>query len=242
MVNSKYKDYNAETIIDRLLDRSIDVYSLLDSFVDHLLKREDPFFGNSKLSPKSIHAYVAGVRSYFEYHDVEISSNKFKRKVTLPRKYKRSVEPLDAQDIRSMLLACTNSRLKLFLLILATTGMRANEALSLRNCDIDFEKSPTKIHLRAEITKTKQERDIYTTDETSKELKKFISTKYVNEDFRNWPDHLVFSMRNKDVTGRMYWKLNHLFARVLEKVEMNQIKDGMVSPVKKYHFILSEDL
>jgi integrase len=235
--NSEYKDYNVETIVNPLLNRTIDIYELLKKFIKYLLNRQDPYFGNSKLSPRSIHLYVAGVRTYFEYYDVEISTNKFKTKVTLPRKHKRSLEPIDAKDIRTMLLACTNSRLKVFLLILATTGMRANEAISLRNCDINFDESPTEIHLRAEITKTKQERNIYTTYEASKELKAFIDSKYGNKDeFRKWPDHLAFSMRNKNETGRIYWKLNNLFAKVLEKVQMNQLKDGTGAPRKKIAF------
>jgi hypothetical protein len=57
--NSEYKDYNVETIIVSLLDRSIDVYILFKKFVEHLLNRQDPHIGNSKLSPRSIHAYVA---------------------------------------------------------------------------------------------------------------------------------------------------------------------------------------
>ena len=44
------------------------------------------------------------------------------------------------------LITCNNRRLKTYLLILASGGMRATEALTIRLKDIDFSVNPTKIH------------------------------------------------------------------------------------------------
>lgn len=111
----------------------------------------------------------------------------------MPKKHKRKKEPLNAEKIRSILLSCTNTRLRTFLLIVASSGMRANEALSLRNSDVDFSQLPTKVHIIAENTKTKQERDIYISDEATKDLKQFIVSKYSNmEVFSKYPNHLLF--------------------------------------------------
>jgi len=45
----------------------------------------------------------------------------------MPKSHREDEEPLDASDIRKILLACNNRRLKTYLLVLASGGMRAVE-------------------------------------------------------------------------------------------------------------------
>ena len=194
-----------------MIIKKVNVYSLLDKFVNYLTLREDPSNSNTKLSPNSVLLYVNGVRYYLEYYDIEISINKFRKKVTLPKNLKVNKESLNAEDIRTILLACNNTRLKVFLLVLASSGLRATEALSLRVKDIDFNVSPTKIHILAEHTKTKQSRDIYISNEASKELSKFIESKDSN--------NLVFSLEDKqDIqTTHIYGTLSRHFLMFLKR-------------------------
>jgi integrase len=193
---SEFKNYNAETILIPLVQGKINVYSLLDRFVGYLIDIK------TKLSYQSFIVYIAGVKSYLEYYDVDISSNKFRKKVTLSSKDKRTKEPIDSEDIKTILLACTNVRLKTLLLVLCSSGMRVGEALSLRNADVNFDESPTKIHIRAENTKTRQERDIYISDEATKELKKFIDSRYgIKDEYKEYPNHLIFT--KKGLKGKL---------------------------------------
>lgn len=46
------------------------------------------------ITPISIKLYLASIRSYFAYHDVDIIPSKFKRKVKLPKVYREDEEPL----------------------------------------------------------------------------------------------------------------------------------------------------
>jgi len=55
--------------------------------------------------------------------------SKFKRKVKMPKTYHED-EELDASDIRKILLACSNRKLKACLPFLASGGMRVGEALA----------------------------------------------------------------------------------------------------------------
>jgi integrase len=75
---------------------------------------------------------MAAVRSYLAYYDIDTIPSKFKRKVKMPKMYREDEEPLDASDIRKILLACNNRRLKSYLLVLASGGMRAIEGLAIR--------------------------------------------------------------------------------------------------------------
>jgi integrase len=217
---SDYKQYNTETILGVAENKDIDVYFLLDEFVSYLKERVDTYNSNTKLSDGTIRLYVAGVRSYLEYHDIELSSKKFRNKVKLPKKHRRKKEALTSEFIRTILLACNNTRLKVFILCLASSGARSNEILSLRLKDIDFSVSPTKIHIIAENTKTKTARDIWISDEASRELKKFIESK----ENKN-PDSLVFAIKDS-APIIIYRTLHNYFANLLKKVELDKRRDG----------------
>ena len=110
----------------------INVYNLLDRFVSYIQSVK------VGISSKSIVAYMAGLRTYFGYHDIDIIPSRFKKKVFVPVVYREDEEPIDASDIRNLLLSCNSKRLKPYLLVLASGGMRTVEALSIRNKDIDF--------------------------------------------------------------------------------------------------------
>lgn len=126
--------------------------------------------GARKLSTGSIWLYVTAVRSYLAYCDIDIIPAKFKRRVKLPKHYRQDEQAIDASDIRRILLSCSNRRLKSYLLVLASGGMRAVEALAIRNCDLDFS-VPTTIHIRKEYAKTRVARDVYISEEATKFLK-----------------------------------------------------------------------
>lgn len=93
---------------------------------------------------------MTAVRSYFAYHDIDVVPSKFKRKVKMPKAYREDEEALDVQDIRNLLLVCNNRRLKAYILLLASGGFRAIEALAIILKDIDLSLSPMKVHVRKE--------------------------------------------------------------------------------------------
>jgi integrase len=173
-LKQKYQQYDIETILKPLSKNKLDIYAILDGFVSHLVN-EAP-----NLTSNSIKLYIAAIRSYLAYYDIDIIPSKFRRKVKMPKLYREDEEPLDVSDIRKVLLSCNNRRLKTYLLVLASGGMRAMEGLAIRLKDIDFIDSPTKIHIRKEYSKTKTARDIYISDEATQYVKQWIcQTRYI---------------------------------------------------------------
>jgi hypothetical protein len=59
-----------------------------------------------------------------EYNDIEISTRKFKLKVRLPKPVVRYKEAISKEEIREILLKCSNIKLKTYLMLLVSTGMR----------------------------------------------------------------------------------------------------------------------
>jgi integrase len=221
-LEQKYLQYNIDTILKPLSKNELDVYVILDEFVSHLV---DPTL---KLTLSSIKLCMAAIRSYLAYYDIDIIPSKFKRKVKMPKMYREDEEPLDASDIRKILLSCSNRRLKTYLLVLASGGMRAVEALAIRLKDIDFSVSPTKIHIRKEYSKTKTARDIYISDEATQYLKQWINWKYNNEDRPRIKDDddLVFTVYKTRAPTTLYVKVLSEFEKLLSVVGLDERKEG----------------
>jgi len=191
-LSEKHSLYTPETVLNPLTNNEFNLYELFEAFID--------FLGFTGLSVSSIRFYVAALRSYLAYHDLDVIPSKFKRKVRMPKLYREDEQPVDSEDIRKILLACNNRRLKSYLLVLASGGMRAVEALAIRIKDCDFSVSPTEIHIRKQYAKTRVARDIYISDEGTQYLKQWIDWKYRNKG-NEWtknkdPDDLVFCVYN----------------------------------------------
>lgn len=221
------KSYSVESIILAVSVGEINIYRVLDSFVSFLISQ--------KLSIPTIKLYVTAIRSYFAYHDIDIVTSKFKTKVKMPKAYREDEEALDVQDIRNILLACNNRRLKAYLLVLASGGFRTAEGLAIRLKDTDFTSNPTRIHVRKEYSKTRVARDVYISDEATKYLKNWIDWKYRDKD-NKWtksakPDDLVFSIYTvKGVPNprNLYVKIVNEFEKLLSVVGMDERKeDGL---------------
>ncbi|MGB6528962.1 MAG: tyrosine-type recombinase/integrase [Candidatus Nitrosopolaris sp.] len=217
-LSQKYHNYNLETILKPLLKDKINRYELLDSFISYLQI--------SNLTPSSIKLYMASVRSYLAYNDVDIMPSKFKRKVKMPKSYREDEEALDTSDIRKILLACNNRRLKTYLLVLASGGMRAVEGLAIRIKDIDFSVNPTKIRIRN--TKTRVSRDIYISNEATNYLKQWLDWKYNNTERPRRQDEndLVFTIYNTKNPNTLYVKVLTEFQKLLAIAALDERKEG----------------
>jgi integrase len=63
-------------------------------------------------------------------------------------------------------------------MLLAATGMRAIEALSIRIKDLDFDSRSAKVFVRGEYTKTRADRIVFLTAEVTQQLKSWLDYKY----------------------------------------------------------------
>jgi len=133
---------------------------------------------NNDLSALSLKQNVTTAKNFLEYHDIGISPRKFKFKVKLPKVVRKNKEALTKEDIIDILNACSDIRLKTYILLLASTGIRATEALSTRECDYDLEADPPRVLIRGEYTKTKIDRIVYLTNEVVKQMKSWLEYKY----------------------------------------------------------------
>ncbi|MFL6491479.1 MAG: tyrosine-type recombinase/integrase [Nitrososphaera sp.] len=160
-------------------NNKIDPYELLSGFVAYL--EEEEHIEN----PNTIRYFVATARNFLEYNDIEISPRKFKLKVRLPKAVIRHKEAISKEEICEILLKCSNIKLKTYLMLLASTGMRATEALALRHKDFDFDDENKNnnhrqafVRIRGEFTKTRTDRYVFLTREMVEQCKAWTDFKY----------------------------------------------------------------
>ena len=194
----------------------MDIYKLLDTFTSDQRK---------KVSIRTSRLNLAVLRSYLGYHDIDIVKAKFDKRVKVPKLLKTKEAPVDTADIRKILLACSNRRLRTYTLVLSSGGMRAVEALAMRLLDIDYRVNPTKIHIREEYAKNREARDIYISDEATQYLKKWIEWKYRNGRTKNLDD-LVFGVGQSDNPRSLYIDMSHEFGKLLDLSGFAERKDN----------------
>ena len=236
------KKYNNRLSIDNLLieitKRNQDPYDLLNGYAAHLR--------NSNISALTLKQRVVTLKNFFEYCDIDISPRRFKLKVKLPKVVKKKKEALSKEEIIEILNVCDNIRLRTYVILLATTGMRAVEALSIRIKDIDFDSNPAILFVRGEFTKTKADRTIFLTEEVTKQLKSWLDYKHrtrrvCHQDKQNGkslteyrtPDKrdtdLVFAVyqdNNAPNPDSLYGDLSRGYAKTLDRSGKGNREDG----------------
>jgi integrase len=160
-----------DNIIAKINEGSEDPYEILSDYVIYLQN-------NHNVSTLTLKQRIVTVKNFFEYHDVDISPRKFKLKVKLPRIVRKNKEALSKEDVIDILNACSDIRLKTYVMLLAATGMRATEALSIRIKDSDLKSNPARLFVRGEYTKTRIDRTVFLTEEIKHQLDSWLNYKY----------------------------------------------------------------
>ena len=126
-------EYNItlDDLLKAIKDGLLDPYDVLSRYIVHLQT-------SNNISALSLKQRVTTAKNFLEYFDVEISPRKFMLKVKLPRVVRKDIQALTKEDITNILNACSHIRLKTYVMLLASTGMRASEALSIRLADCDL--------------------------------------------------------------------------------------------------------
>jgi integrase len=157
-------------LIAKIKKATLDPYSVLNGYAAYLR--------NCNITTSTLKQRVVTVKNFLEYYDVDISPRKFKVKVKLPKLVVKRKEALSKEDIIEILNICDNIRLRTYVMLLAATGMRAVEALSIRIKDLDLDSNPAKVFVRGEYTKTRVDRTVFLTEEATQQLKSWLDYKY----------------------------------------------------------------
>lgn len=185
-------------------------------------------------------------KNFLEYCDVDISPRRFEIKVKLPKSIRKNKEALSKEDIIEILNACSDIRLKTYVIFLANTGCRAVEALSIRYVDLNLDANPAKVLIRGEYTKTRVDRFVFLAAETAKQLKLWLEYKHrtrrvcykdmrtgrITTEYRTPtqdPNNLIFAVQQKNtnpIPDHLYVDFRAAFAKTLDRIGKGRFEDN----------------
>jgi len=156
-------------LVERIKNQELDIYKVLSEFVLFLDKRG--------YKPKTIQVRLAAAKGYLRHIGIKISTDECKHSVRMPKPIRYRDEPITKEMILR-LLRNVSPNLQTIILVLSSSGMRIGELVQLRISDIDFTSRPTRIRIRAETTKTREERETFITAEATNSLKDYLKKCY----------------------------------------------------------------
>lgn len=167
--------YNGKVTVDEIVTKvrkgSEDPYIIIRNYAAFLQR-------TNNISNSTLKFRIVTLKNFLEFYDIDISPRKFKLKVKLPKVVRKTKEALSKEDVIDILNACSDIRLKTYLMLLASTGMRPVEALSIRVKDLDLKSNPSRLFVRGEYTKTRSDRTIFLTQELENQLSSWLSYRY----------------------------------------------------------------
>ena len=150
----------------RIENKELDVYKVLNEYVIFLDKKG--------IKPKTIRLWFTVVKGYLTHLQVEVFSEKCKQVVKLPKIRRVKKEAL-TKEILVKLFRNLDAKSSTAVLVATASGMRVGEIAGLKLSDIEFNRDPVKINIRAETSKTREDRETYLTNEASEALKDYLT-------------------------------------------------------------------
>jgi integrase len=128
--------------------------------------------------PLSARQTFTFVKEFFNHYDKELPAKdlKFIRN-KLPKGNMRTIEKDLDQDTIRTILQHVDVKGRALILVLASSGMRINEALSLPLDDIDFKTTPTTITIRGENTKNGDNRITFISSEATQAVNEWLKVR-----------------------------------------------------------------
>jgi len=157
--------YNEIQFANEIVEGKLNVYEILREFVVNIDKQG--------YKPRSIRAYLSGVKGYLRYLGVRINTDDFRQIVKTPKAMTNHEKALTKEILIRLLRIC-HQKLQTSILVVVSSGLRIGELVQLRLDDVDFTSTPTKIRVRAETAKTRQGRETFISVEATKALKDYL--------------------------------------------------------------------
>lgn len=136
------------------------------------------FLNGRTSSRNAIKMRFLTVKDWLRANGIRIYNEDVKQFIKFPKQIKELRKPLTILQIRE-LLKNSSKRLQATFLLLISSGLRISECLQLRVRDIEYDEpnNVLLIHVRAETTKTKEERIAYCSHEAWESIQPFIAGK-----------------------------------------------------------------
>src|SRR3972149_5566562 len=223
-LKNKY-NCNEIQLVTRIQNQELDVYKILNEYVIFLDKKG--------IKPKTIRLWFSVVKGYFSHLEIEVFSEKCKQRIKLPKVIRVKKEAL-TKEILVKLLRNLDAKLETAVLVATSSGMRVGEIAGLTLADIEFNHEPVKINIRAETSKSREDRETYLTNESSEVLKDYLKRYFGwKEDSTNsqLEGLRIFGRTSKIKTGNVKGRLPKLEEQLTDAILLQKTLHRKIAKV-----------
>jgi integrase len=158
---------------------------------------------------KRIHISI--IKKYFRSRGIKIHQEDLDDCMTIGRKMKVKKYPLDHAIVSQIIEEMPSFEFKALTILLASTGMRKGEAVTLQPSDFDFMSYPVFIHVRAPDTKGRADRIVYLTKECEEMMVQLINKK---------PEKQLYLFGKSRRSEQILETFGKALRRILKKIDL----------------------
>lgn len=222
----KTYEKNIVEIVSNLKDKPIE--EIMPVFVDY--KRHMDKTINQYGNPISNHTKrlrISILKQFLRSCGIKIHQEDISDYIKIGRRVRVKKYALDHETVAKIIEGMNNFEFKALSTLLASTGMRVMEAITMHPEDFDFNSFPVLVNIRAKQTKTKEARTVYLTKECAGMIEQLINNK------PEWQKYLFGKRDNADGIYETYSKA---FRRVICKLGLYKILENGFNQVTIHSF------
>ncbi len=201
------------------------------------------WFDGLGYSAGTIRPYVYYVKKLLKVMGAEINIEDFKESIVLPKKRTFQDDKVSEEQIRRIVLACKNERLKVLLMLIKDTQARPGELLGLKLGDINLTYDPPYLAIPTHLAKNDEPREVFFTPETKAVLMSYLE----NNGIKNANDYVFLTGTVDEVDEKAFQKklamtsdyMRNCFRRLISKPEFVDLNVAVQQRGKmtryKYH-------
>jgi len=204
------------------ISEALEVFLEYKRYLDNHLNR----YGNPTTnSTKRVRLSV--LKGFFRSCGIKIHHEDIREYVKIGRKMRVQKFALDQEIISKIIEKIDKFEFKTLTVLLASTGMRVMEAITLQPSDFDFGSNPVAITISAKQTKTNESRTVYLTSECNAMIEQLIRTKPQNQRF-------LFGKPSNPAS--IYVLYGYSMRKALRKLNLHKILDNGFNQITIHSF------
>ena len=157
------------------------------------------------------------LKNFFRSYGIKIHHEDIRDHIKIGRKMRVQKFPLDSQIVFKIIIKVNKFQYKALTVLLASTGMRVMEAITLQPSDFDFSSNPVCIRIRPRETKTNEGRTVYLTSECAGMIEQIIINKQESQTY------LFGKSPHPDV---IYSAYSRVIRKALRELDLYKILDN----------------
>jgi len=128
--------------------------------------------------PLTARSRIAAVKEYFVENGYDLTPRDVKNiRRRVPKGYAQTAEREMSRETLKAILQHCDLRGRAIFLVLVSSGMRVGEVLAITLADINLDKKPAQIRIRAAYTKTREARTAFMSEEAAEAVKAWLTVR-----------------------------------------------------------------